>query len=123
MGMGQHPDMLPMTCEHARQRARKLPKLTRNKPLKDTITIPSKGFTVFRFKADNPGWWFLHCHYGKFTVKVNLLLIFSCLEWHMANGMALVVQVGESYQMVTPPLGFPKCNNFTPKLYRQYLAP
>jgi FtsP/CotA-like multicopper oxidase with cupredoxin domain len=34
-------------------------------PIKDTISIPFKGYTIFRFKADNPGWWLLHCHYGK----------------------------------------------------------
>lgn len=33
--------------------------------LKDTISIPSKGYTRFRLKADNPGFWLLHCHYGK----------------------------------------------------------
>lgn len=32
--------------------------------MKDTISIPSKGFTQIRFKADNPGWWLLHCHFG-----------------------------------------------------------
>lgn len=34
---------------------------------RDTWTIAPKGYTVIRFKADNPGAWFLHCH----------------MEWHM----------------------------------------
>jgi hypothetical protein len=38
---------------------------TRKHVMKDTISIPSKGFTIIRFKADNPGWWLLHCHYGE----------------------------------------------------------
>lgn len=32
---------------------------------KDTISIPSKGYTIFRFKADNPGFWLMHCHFGE----------------------------------------------------------
>jgi hypothetical protein len=35
-------------------------------------------------------------------------------EWHMAVGMGLVLQVGESDDMVKPPKNFPKCNNFKP---------
>lgn len=106
MGMGQHPDKSPMTCAHAQDKAGTMPRLSKNKPLKDTISIPSKGFTVFRFKADNPGWWFLHCHY----------------EWHMANGMALVVQVGETDQMVKPPPGFPTCNHYKPKINSDFFT-
>lgn len=30
-------------------------------PLKDTVTIPSGGYTIFRFYANNPGFWFMHC--------------------------------------------------------------
>lgn len=34
-------------------------------PVKDTIAIPSAGYTIFRFRANNPGFWLLHCHFGK----------------------------------------------------------
>lgn len=66
-GMGQHPDKKPMTVKLAQQML--LTKafsysLQSNHIIKDTISIPSKGYTVLRFKADNPGWWLLHCHYG-----------------------------------------------------------
>ena len=30
---------------------------------KDTIVAPNQGYTVIQFRANNPGWWFLHCHY------------------------------------------------------------
>jgi FtsP/CotA-like multicopper oxidase with cupredoxin domain len=33
--------------------------------IKDTLPVPSNGYVIFRFKADNPGWWLLHCHFGK----------------------------------------------------------
>lgn len=31
---------------------------------KDTVSIPPNGYALFRFKANNPGWWLLHCHFG-----------------------------------------------------------
>jgi FtsP/CotA-like multicopper oxidase with cupredoxin domain len=73
--MGQHPEGIPMTVALARDMAKK-GRLVRTKnptlPLKDTISIPSRGYTIFRFKADNPGWWMLHCHFGMKTLKNNL---------------------------------------------------
>lgn len=68
------------------------------KPFKDTITVPSNGFVSVRFRADNPGYWLMHCHY----------------EWHVNIGMGLILQVGEPYQMVPPPKGFPQCGNYKP---------
>ena len=29
---------------------------------KDVIIVPAGGYVVIEFLADNPGWWFLHCH-------------------------------------------------------------
>lgn len=83
MGMGQHPDKIPMTVELAKQmmmaRVQRLPRIrSKSKtfyPIKDTISIPSKGYTIFRFKADNPGFWLLHCHFG----KKHLLLLFKSI--------------------------------------------
>lgn len=79
----------------------------RKYPIKDTISIPSKGFTRFRFRADNPGFWLLHCHY----------------EWHLATGMGLIFQVGETDQMVPPPADFPKCGNYNPNGLAGVLTP
>lgn len=70
--MGQHPDKIPMTIQLAKAMTltRTLPRSFATKHvIKDTISIPSKGYTIFRFKADNPGWWLLHCHFGKNTVS------------------------------------------------------
>lgn len=47
--------------------------ITRNlqsAPLKDTIIIPDGGYAILRFEADNPGWWFFHCHL-EFHVEVR----------------------------------------------------
>ena len=31
-------------------------------PLKDVVVVPDGGYTIFRFRAWNPGWWIFHCH-------------------------------------------------------------
>ncbi|KAK0542740.1 ferroxidase fet3 [Tilletia horrida] len=38
---------------------------------RDTVTIPSMGFAVLRFRADNPGAWMFHCH----------------IDWHLSSGL------------------------------------
>ena len=43
---------------------------------KDTVTVPAGGYVVIAFKADNPGYWFLHCQ----------------IERHHLDGMALILQ-------------------------------
>lgn len=86
-------------------------------PLKDTVLVPGRGFTVIRFVADNPGtitsrkiylknhawflfwilgYWLFHCHISE----------------HMAQGMALAFKVGMHSEMVKPPPNFPRCGNF-----------
>jgi FtsP/CotA-like multicopper oxidase with cupredoxin domain len=45
--------------------------------LKDTINVPAKGEVVIQWLADNPGRWFFHCH----------------IEWHLATGMARVLEI------------------------------
>ncbi|XP_062578821.1 uncharacterized protein LOC134240755 [Saccostrea cucullata] len=67
----------------------------KNPPRKDTIIVPNGGYTVIRFKADNPGLWFMHCH----------------IEIHSLQGMALVLN--ESFPFVPrAPKNFPECRNF-----------
>ena len=45
--------------------------------LKDTVSVPPQSDLVLQWVANNPGRWFWHCH----------------IEWHMATGMARVVQI------------------------------
>lgn len=47
-------------------------------PKKDTVYIPRMGYAVLRFRADNPGIWFFHCH----------------ILWHQGTGMAMALQIG-----------------------------
>jgi hypothetical protein len=46
--------------------------------MKDTVFVPRMGYVVLRFRADNEGLWFFHCH----------------ILMHQAVGMAMAFQVG-----------------------------
>lgn len=70
----------------------------KNPPGKDTAKIPMGGYVIVRFKADNPGWWLLHCHFS----------------WHHITGMELVILVGDENDLPPIPKNFPKCDNWKP---------
>ncbi|KRT85626.1 hypothetical protein AMK59_278, partial [Oryctes borbonicus] len=74
-----------------------LPRNFDNPPLKDTVNVPGQGYTIIRFIASNPGYWFLHCH----------------LEYHTALGMGLVLQTGENDDMLPVPDNFPRCGDYS----------
>ncbi len=56
-----------------------LPRNLDRPPLKDTVDIPSGGYTIIRFNADNPGIWMFHCH----------------IEFHLEMGMSFFIKVGK----------------------------
>lgn len=65
-------------------------------PQKDTIIVPTGGYVVIRFKADNPGLWFFHCH----------------IDVHNTNGMGMMIN--ESPKSHKPvPKDFPRCKHYT----------
>ncbi|KAG0650862.1 Diphenol oxidase 1 [Hyphodiscus hymeniophilus] len=55
------------------------PKLNLENPvLKDTVSVPRRGYVVLRFRADNVGIWMFHCH----------------VLFHQGSGMAMGLHVG-----------------------------
>ena len=66
-----------------------------NPPIKDTVFVPSRGYVVVRFKTDNPGFWFMHCH----------------IDIHAVEGMAMILNIGHNNQLNLPDK-FPTCANF-----------
>ncbi|XP_062018147.1 laccase-4-like [Rosa rugosa] len=64
---------------------------------RNTVGVPSGGWAAIRFRADNPGVWFMHCH----------------LELHTTWGlkMAFVVDNGKgpNESVLPPPSDLPKC--------------
>ena len=63
---------------------------------KDTVIVPSGGYVVIEFIADNPGYWFLHCH----------------IETHQLEGMAAVINEVQTRHN-PPPSGMTTCKSFT----------
>lgn len=66
-------------------------------PLMETIAVPRNGWTAIRFKANNPGVWFMHCHF----------------ERHVSWGMGMVFIVrngkGPNEKILPPPSDMPRC--------------
>ncbi|KAK5846368.1 hypothetical protein PVK06_002653 [Gossypium arboreum] len=66
-------------------------------PERNTVGVPTGGWTAIRFRADNPGVWFMHCH----------------LELHTMWGlkMAFVAENGMSPEesIIPPPKDLPLC--------------
>ncbi|CAI9106918.1 OLC1v1006165C1 [Oldenlandia corymbosa var. corymbosa] len=64
---------------------------------RNTVGVPTGGWVAIRFRADNPGVWFMHCH----------------LEIHTTWGlkMAFVVDDGKGpdESLLPPPADLPKC--------------
>ncbi|XP_076223868.1 uncharacterized protein LOC116424987 isoform X2 [Nomia melanderi] len=63
---------------------------------KDTVVVPKFGAVAIRFKADNPGYWMLRDEHAA--------------DW--TRGLDVVLQVGETSDMVAAPDDFPKCGSF-----------
>ncbi|KAI3731174.1 hypothetical protein L1987_62358 [Smallanthus sonchifolius] len=66
-------------------------------PLRNTVSLPVKGWAVIRFVADNPGTWIMHCH----------------LDVHIGWGLATVFIVedgpGPLQKLEQPPPDLPVC--------------
>ncbi|PWA77696.1 laccase [Artemisia annua] len=64
-------------------------------PLRNTVSLPVKGWAVIRFVADNPGTWIMHCH----------------LDVHIGWGLATVFVVEDGpvpgQKLEQPPLDLP----------------
>ncbi|KAI8065800.1 Cupredoxin [Gongronella butleri] len=59
---------------------------------RDTMVVENGGFRLIRFRADNPGVWFYHCH----------------IDWHLESGLAatLIVAPDVANQRMTLPQSF-----------------
>ncbi|EPS68485.1 hypothetical protein M569_06281, partial [Genlisea aurea] len=64
---------------------------------RNTVGVPSGGWTAIRFRADNPGVWFMHCH----------------IEAHMSWGLKMAWVVADGNQpnqkLPPPPADLPQC--------------
>ncbi|CAI4225857.1 unnamed protein product [Auanema sp. JU1783] len=74
-----------------------LPDMRPRPAFRDTVLLPVGGYITIRFRAENPGWWFAHCH----------------LVLHHMGGTAYAFKVGEDDEIPEPPENFPHtCGQF-----------
>lgn len=71
-------------------------RVDRSSIYKDTLIVPAGGYVVIAFEADNPGYWFMHCH----------------IEAHQLEGMGVIVQEFPSSQQWAPPAHINRVGNF-----------
>ncbi|KAL6905938.1 hypothetical protein ACP4OV_003539 [Aristida adscensionis] len=68
-----------------------------NPPMKNTVHVPRMGWAAIRFVADNPGVWYMHCHF----------------DTHLSMGMTAVFIIDDGPTADTslppPPADFPTC--------------
>ncbi|XP_033101900.1 laccase-12-like [Anneissia japonica] len=65
--------------------------------VKDTVNVPQYGYAIIRWKAENPGYWFFHCH----------------VNYHSEFGMTMVIQVGDDEEIPRPPDNYPTCGSWS----------
>ncbi|CAO2149913.1 unnamed protein product [Urochloa humidicola] len=46
-----------------------------NPPVVNTVLVPRLGWVAVRFVADNPGIWYMHCHY-EFHLTMGMVALF-----------------------------------------------
>ncbi|CAF1148636.1 unnamed protein product [Rotaria sordida] len=96
---GRLPTIEPVTCNSTARRIENfdyntiLPPLNSTPPVLtvgDSFNMPRDSYVAFRFTANNPGPWYLHCH----------------MEWHISPGLSVVLSVGKNGQyrdFIDPP--------------------
>lgn len=66
-------------------------------PERNTVAVPTGGWAAIRFKADNPGVWFVHCHLEVHT------------SWGLATAFVVENGPGPSQSLLPPPKDLPSC--------------
>ena len=71
-------------------------RLKNNLIRKDTVIVPAGGYVVVAFLADNPGYWFLHCH----------------IEVHQLEGMGVLIEEYDYKKHIAPPKNIDASGHF-----------
>ncbi|KAL7584401.1 hypothetical protein Lser_V15G42408 [Lactuca serriola] len=64
---------------------------------RNTVGVPSAGWVAVRFRADNPGVWFMHCH-----IEIHL-------SWGLRMAWAVMDGKLPNQKLPPPPSDLPKC--------------
>ncbi|KAG2615715.1 hypothetical protein PVAP13_3NG041300 [Panicum virgatum] len=65
-------------------------------PLKNTVVVPNLGWVAIRFVADNPGVWYMHCHY-EFHLAMGMTAVFIVEDGPTVNTKDSLLVPDESY--------------------------
>ncbi|XP_015607491.1 laccase-6 isoform X2 [Cephus cinctus] len=68
-------------------------------PMKDTFTVPNKGYAILRFYTDNRGYWLWEARSTGIAPTIY------------GPGMQFLMRVGTRENMPTVPIDFPSCGN------------
>lgn len=66
-------------------------------PERNTVAVPTGGWAAIRFKADNPGVWFVHCHLEEHT------------SWGLSTAFIVKNGPGPNQSLLPPPADLPSC--------------
>ncbi|CAM8980430.1 unnamed protein product [Rhodiola kirilowii] len=66
-------------------------------PERNTVSVPTGGWTAIRFRADNPGVWFMHCHLELHTM------------WGLKTAFVVENGKGPDQSVLPPPKDLPVC--------------
>ncbi|XP_013382502.1 laccase-25-like [Lingula anatina] len=69
---------------------------------RDTVNVPDGGYAIIRFRTDNPGLWFFHCH----------------VDSHLAQGQAMLLKFGDFAEYPSIPANFPRCGSWGRHVYK-----
>lgn len=100
VGMGKiTSEHMPPSEVRERDQDGEFPRLETNyAPMKDTFCVSFQSYVILQFVADNPGWWFVHCHLDFHSlvsiklsnipkrfliVRYNMIIFFSFLCNHI----------------------------------------
>ncbi|TKW02103.1 hypothetical protein SEVIR_8G223000v4 [Setaria viridis] len=70
-----------------------------NPAVKNTVFVPRLGWVAVRFIADNPGIWYMHCHFG-FHLSMGMVALFIVEDGSTVNT-----------SLPAPPADFPTCGH------------
>lgn len=87
VGQGEFPSEQERLNVETLDKIRPLPRNLDYPPLKDTVLVQARGYTIIRFFSDNPGYWLFHCH----------------IEVHVEQGMAILFKIGENSDICSVP--------------------
>ncbi|KAK8527548.1 hypothetical protein V6N12_054754 [Hibiscus sabdariffa] len=69
-----------------------------NPPLINTVHVPARGWVALRFFANNPGVWFMHCHFERHS------------SWGMDTVFIVRNGAAANESILPPPPGMPVCS-------------